>query len=242
MMGFPEAYSQMMAVNAFDAKIAALDAKVLLQRADLGDEIEEVCESPFRAFLGTIKPKQIYSFCALPAAYERLAAEDKVEAAVACTDMTDVQALADAACMEGSAWDLGLSESYAAAATFDKLEAVSNKRKLQCCTDIEEKQSWAAALPEAYFTMLKDDEFEAVLADADRHDLQSRRDAPEDIMEQQLWAAGLPKAFETYSCKEVALDGNQSEKRQKTIDEWARQVSECSTTVPDGSESPSMTF
>jgi len=193
MMGFPEAYNQMMAADALDAKIAALDAKVLLQRADLGDEIEQVCESPFWAFLGTIKPKQIYSFCALPAAYERLAAEDKVEAAVACTDMMDVQALADAACMESSAWHLGLSESYAAAATFDKLEAVSNKRKLQCCTDIEEKQSWAAALPEAYFAMLKDDEFEAVLADADRHDLQSRRDAPEDIWSSSSGPQGCQK-------------------------------------------------
>jgi len=220
----PAAYSAMLADDTLEAVLANADAEELRDRSVAADTwaagfpqsyIACDLDSQYEATLAKadMHALQRYAHAFAPKmavidgllqAYAAMAADDKLEAGLACADMTDLQARADAADMKSPTWDLGSSES------------------------LEEEQSWAAAaIPEAYSTMVKDDEFEAVLACADRRDLQCRSDATEDLMEQQLW---------------TALDGNQSVKQQKTIDDWARQVSECSTAVPDGSESPSMTF
>jgi len=284
----PAAYATMAADDKLEAVLGHADAEELRERSAVAAILDDQYEATLakadmnapQSHADAFSPKMTM-IDDLPKAYAATVVDDKLEVRLAFADRMDVQARADAADMESPAWDLGLSESSAAAAAFNNLEAVNNMRELQRCIGTEEEQTWAAALPEAYSATVEDDNFEAVLACADRRDLQCRNDAAEDILEQQLWAAAFRKGVEdaaekdnnkheavfagadkrecqkrmhlssplpeslnlTNSCKEGALDGNQSVKRQKTIDEWARQESECSTTVPaDGSESPSMTF
>jgi len=197
----------MTAADASDAKISALDAKELLQRADLADETEEVREShAFQAFVGTVNPKQVRSFCTLPTVYEGCTADDKLEAAVARADMGFFQHRIDEIGAD-QAWD-GLLEAYAPAVGDDTLEVAMaradmrtllNRAALRTLVrqvafpDVEVERTWAVGLPAAYATLASDDKLEAVLARMDAEELHERSVVAD--MPQDSWAVGLPQAY-----------------------------------------------
>jgi len=263
----PETYGQMTAADALDAKISALDAKELLQQADLADETEGVFES------WAFQAKQVHSLRDLPAAYERCAADDKFDTTLARADMRALQHHVDE--IEPDQALDGLPEAYASPVGEDMLEVslaradmrtlwnraalrtlvhrvafgdvevertwpvrLPEVASLQNRTEMEQEHAWAAALPEALVTAAENEENEA--ADAEERECQK-------CMHPSLALPASPNF--AGSCKEGVLVGNQSVNRQKTIDDWARQESECSTTVPDDferrislPESPLMAF
>jgi len=264
MMGLPEAYAHMSATDTLDAKISAIDAKELLQRADIADALNEPKKADASNFDGL---SQEYGTDmnndGLPEAYASIAADDKLEAVLARADAQEVRDRSAIADM--------VQDSNAAMASDDRYEAALAKADARApwrCTDTKEcaqDTSIIENLPKAYAAIAEDEKFEAVLAHADMRHLQCRSDAAKDTADQQLWAAGLPKAFEDAAENdklEVTLaspatpelacdedDGHQSPlKRQKMTGGFTRQESECSTTVPDGfarqfsADSPTMAF
>jgi hypothetical protein len=211
---------------------------------------------------------------ALPEAYSAIAEDDKFEAVLACVDSRDLQSRSDAAedIMEQQLWAAELPEAFKDAVEKDKLEAALaciDMHSFQNRTEMKQERVWTVALPQVLVAAAESDKEEAVFAGdatstraSSKSTNHSSADTEGELMDvfagadqmecQKRMHLSLPLSESpdfADSCEQSVLDGNQSVNQQKTVDDWARQVSECSTTASDGfvrlvsvPESPPMAF
>lgn len=184
----------MAADDKLEAVLAHADAEEIRERSADADMVQDCLEDQYEATLAKAGMR----------AFHR-----SLDATEVAPEMTLIDDLPKA--NAAMAADDKLEVGFAFVATIDE----------QACPVRE--QSRAAALPQACSAMANDGKFEAVLACADRRDLQWRSDAAEDMMEQQLWAAGLPKACE---------DALEKDKLETCID--MQFLQNHSTTASDG--------
>jgi len=210
-MGLPDAYARMSATDALDAKISTLDAKEMLQRADIVDVMQEVSELPKTAHASTNlealsasgfsdKIESDRPLVGLPRAYATNMDDNKLEDTLVRADIRALQQrVASVDVAEEQAWATSLPEAYASIAADDKLEAVLARTDAQ---EVQERSaiagmvndSWAAGLPQAYNVIASDDQHDATLAKADACALQRRTDITESAPQATL-IHNLPKAY-----------------------------------------------
>jgi len=179
---------------------------------------------------------------------DRCAAADKLDAASACADMGCLLFRTDEMYMDFRTGEMcvnraldGLPEA-SAVAVGDSCADMHTP-----CANAEAEQSWSARLPEAYATMVADDKLEAMMARTDERSVAAEKvHAALDAQYEATFAKADMRALQHHkeapgifviddldkASVEGAFDRNLLLKHQKTTDDWACPVSQCSTAVP----------